>query len=70
MATAFVLAVVITAVTIAIMKIVKDRARGVKCTGCPYGGSCNKSGCSSNSEADAKSVKYKTVENKSFILKN
>lgn len=44
MATAIVLAVIVTAVTIAIITIVKNKARG-KCTGCPYCGNCHKQSC-------------------------
>ena len=45
MATAIVLAVIVSAVTIAVITIVKDKAKG-KCTGCPYCGNCSKHSCS------------------------
>ena len=41
MATAIVLAVIVSAVTIAVITIVKDKRKG-KCTGCPYCGNCSK----------------------------
>ncbi|MCQ2584729.1 MAG: FeoB-associated Cys-rich membrane protein [Treponema sp.] len=45
MATAIVLLLIFIAVIIAIIKIVKDKAKG-KCTGCPYSGQCSKHSCS------------------------